>query len=211
MILVGQYDSPFVRRVAVSLHHYGMPFIRNAISVFGDAREMAKITPIVRIPSLILDDGKVLVDSGAILDYLDQLAGPSRSLTPLSGAERQEVLQVMAFATGAIDKGAGVVYERHLHSPQNLNQDWIDRCRWQLAGSLAWLEKQNKSPYFLGNRLSQADITTGVAIGYLKLRLAKDFPVATYPTLERLSAKLEATDEFIAARPSPNETMPDKV
>ena len=29
MILVGQYDSPFVRRVAVTLHHYGIPFERN--------------------------------------------------------------------------------------------------------------------------------------------------------------------------------------
>jgi len=57
MILVGQYDSPFVRRVAVTLHHYGLPFSRNTLSVFGDAKDMQKINPLIRIPSLILDSG----------------------------------------------------------------------------------------------------------------------------------------------------------
>ena len=92
MTLVGQYDSPFVRRVAVTLHHYGLPFRRNPISVFGDADKMAQINPVVRIPSLILEDGGVLIDSGAIIDYLDGLVGPERSLTPASDAERSRWL-----------------------------------------------------------------------------------------------------------------------
>ena len=91
MILVGQYDSPFVRRVAITLNLYGMKFTRNAISVFSNAKEMAQINPVVRIPSLILDDGGILIDSGAIIDYLDGLAGPERALTPASGTERQMV------------------------------------------------------------------------------------------------------------------------
>jgi glutathione S-transferase len=66
MILVGQYDSPFTRRVAVTLHHYHMPFERNTISVFKDAAKMQKINPLVRIPSLILQSGEVLIDSVAI-------------------------------------------------------------------------------------------------------------------------------------------------
>src|SRR5688500_18665845 len=144
MILVGQYDSPFVRRVAITLHLYGMRFRRNAFSVFGDAKEMAKINPIVRIPSLILDDGGVLIDSGAIIDYLDGLAGPERALTPASGAERQMVLQVMAHATGAIDKLGTIVYERTFHPPEHVAQDWIARCRSQLEGALSVLEELPK-------------------------------------------------------------------
>ncbi len=208
MILVGQYDSPFVRRVAITLHLYGMRFRRNAISVFGDAKEMAKINPIVRIPSLILDDGGVLIDSGAIIDYLDGLAGPERALTPASGAERQMVLQVMAHATGAIDKLGTIVYERTFHPPEHVAQDWIARCRSQLEGALSVLEELPKEPYFLGERLSQADVTVGAMMGYMKLRPREAPPAGSFPSLETLSERLEELDAFREARPSPNEVMP---
>lgn len=208
MTLVGQYDSPFVRRVAITLHLYGLPFRRNAISVFGDAKEMARINPIVRIPSLVLDDGGVLIDSGAIIDYLDGLAGPDRSLTPAAGLERRKVVQIMAYATGAIDKLGTIVYEHQFHRPEHVNQDWVARCRSQLYGALAVLEKFPKLPFFMGERLSQADITTGVMIGYMKLERYEGFPSTTHPGLEALSQRLEALDAFVASRPSPDETMP---
>ena len=101
MILVGQYDSPFVRRVAVTLHHYHMPFSRNTISVFGDAAKMKKINPLIRIPSLILENGETLIDSVAIIDYLDEMAGPARALVPPHGAERRKIMQATALAHGA--------------------------------------------------------------------------------------------------------------
>lgn len=66
MILVGQYDSPFVRRVGVTLHLYGIPFMRNAIAVFTDADEMARINPLVRIPSLVLDSGDKIGQSSTL-------------------------------------------------------------------------------------------------------------------------------------------------
>jgi glutathione S-transferase len=208
MILVGQYDSPFVRRVAITLNLYGMKFRRNAISVFSNAKEMANINPIIRIPSLILSDGGVLIDSGAIIDYLDGLAGAERALTPPSGTERQMVLQVMAYATGAIDKLGTIVYERSFHPPEHVALEWIARCRSQLEGALSVLEDLPKEPYFLGERLSQADVTVGTMMGYLELR-PKDAPArGSYPTLEALSERLEALDAFREARPGPDEVMP---
>ena len=107
MILVGQYDSPFVRRVGVTLHLYGIPFTRNAISVFTDVDEMARINPLVRIPSLVLDSGETLIDSAAILDTLDEMVGPSRALTPPSGTARRRVMQATALAAGAISEYPG--------------------------------------------------------------------------------------------------------
>ncbi len=53
MILVGQYDSPVTRRVAVTLHHYGIPFSRDTSSIFGDAAHVQTINPLIRIPALI--------------------------------------------------------------------------------------------------------------------------------------------------------------
>ena len=150
MILVGQYDSPFVRRVAVTLHHYGIPFERNRLSVFQPA--MADITPLVRIPTLEIDGGERLIDSAAILDYLDQLVGPTRALTPASGDERRHVMQTTVLATGAIEKCAAVVYERHFHAAPCIAHEWVARCMTQLAGALTMLDGYAKEPWYFGTR-----------------------------------------------------------
>ncbi len=91
VILIGQYDSPFVRRVAIALRLYGMPFEHRPWSVFGDADALAAYNPLKRVPTLVLDDGDVLIDSAIILDWLDEVAGPERALFPAvasSGAAR---------------------------------------------------------------------------------------------------------------------------
>src|SRR4051794_10587087 len=68
MILVGQYDSPYVRRVAVSLRVLGFAYEHDTRSVFADFDAMRRINPLGRIPSLVLPDGRALIDSAAILD-----------------------------------------------------------------------------------------------------------------------------------------------
>ena len=208
MILVGQYDSPFVRRVAVTLHLYGMPFTRNTLSVFSDAGEMARINPLVRIPSLVLDSGETLIDSAPILDTLDEMVGPGRALTPPSGAARRRVLQATAMATGAIDKAGAWVYERHFHPPGQRSEKMLARYEAQLAGALSWLDAQSRDGRLCGPALTQADISAAALVFYLKLRAAPAFPEGGYPRLAALCNALEATDAFIATRPAPNETMP---
>jgi glutathione S-transferase len=207
MILVGQYDSPYVRRVAITLHHYGIGFTRNPISVFADAVEMAKLNPLVRIPSLILDDGEVLIDSAAIIDHLDETVGPARALTPRSGAERRQVLNLAAVATGAIDKAGDIVYERHFHALGTVSAAWLSRCQGQLAGALRFLEAQLVQDWFVGGRFTQADLTTGSMLGYLNLRVPEALD-ASLPRLRRLSERCEAMAAFAAARPAADEVMP---
>ena len=55
MILVGQYDSPVTRRVAIALNHYGIPFIRDTRSIFGDAAAVGKISPLSRNSFQVID------------------------------------------------------------------------------------------------------------------------------------------------------------
>src|SRR5215472_4738324 len=98
MILVGQYDSPFVRRVAISLGVLGLACERDTRSVFSDFDAMRRINPLGRIPSLVLDGGEVLIDSAAILDWLDETAGPARALLPRAGPERRRALRLIALA-----------------------------------------------------------------------------------------------------------------
>ena len=95
MILVGNYDSPFVRRVAIALNHYGFPFERKVISVFKDFQAMLDINPLGKVPALETDDGKTIVDSRIIIDYLEGLAENERRLIPVIAQDRQTVLQIL--------------------------------------------------------------------------------------------------------------------
>jgi glutathione S-transferase len=131
MVLVGQYDSPYVRRVAVSLRVLGFDYDHDTRSVFADFEAMRAINPLARIPSLLLDDGEVLIDSTAILDWLDQAVGPGRALVPPAGAQRQRALRLIALATGAIEKIGAAAYERLMRPPALRWPEWIDRCRVQ--------------------------------------------------------------------------------
>ncbi len=208
MILVGQYDSPFVRRVAVTLHHYHMPFTRQPLSVFGDFKKMGTLNPLVRVPALILETGEVLIDSGAIIDHLDHVAGQVRSLTPGNGPERRKVLKAVALATGVMDKAMATFFERYYHTGKALSKDWEQRCLFQLNAGLAELEKQCGTPWFSDLHMTQADISIGCMIGYIKLRVPEAFPADHYAKLHRLSTHCEMREEFVACRPGADEKVP---
>src|SRR3978361_2444326 len=96
MFLIGQYDSPFVRRVAIALRLYGLPFEPRPWSTFGDADKIAPYNPLRRVPTLVLDDGEVLIESTAILDHLDETVGPARAMIADSGDLRPAALKVCA-------------------------------------------------------------------------------------------------------------------
>ena len=80
MILIGQYNSPFVRRVAIAMRLYGIAFEHRPWSTFGDADKIAPYNPLRRVPTLVLDDGEALIESAMILDYLDDRVGPDKAM-----------------------------------------------------------------------------------------------------------------------------------
>ena len=69
MRLIGMLDSPYVRRVAISLKLMGLGFELNQVSVFRGVDEFKAINPVVKAPTLVTDDGVMLMDSGLILEY----------------------------------------------------------------------------------------------------------------------------------------------
>jgi glutathione S-transferase len=198
MILVGQYDSPFVRRVAISLRLLGFAYKHDARSIFGDFDALQKINPAGRIPSLILDDGETLIDSGAILDWLDETVGPERALVPAKGAERRRVLRLIALATGAIEKIGAAVYERVIRPSAYRWPEWIQRCETQGMGAVAALAAES---WPQDRRIDQAEITTACLIRHVRLASPELLPPGRYPTLDALSERLEAMPEFRATYP----------
>jgi glutathione S-transferase len=199
MILVGQYDSPYVRRVAVSLRVLGHDYRHDKRSVFGDFASMLTTNPLGRIPSLILDDGTVLVDSNAILDWLDETAGPARALVPGRGLERRRALQRIALATGIIDKAGAVAYERIIRPAAYRWPDWIARLETQAGGAIAALAAME---WPAAAPLDQARITTACVWRYLRMSVPNLVPAGRYPALEALSERCEALPEFKATYPT---------
>jgi glutathione S-transferase len=204
MILVGQFDSPFVRRVAVTLNHYHMPYERNTMSVFRNAEEMQKINPLIRVPSLILETGETLIDSSAIIDYLDEMAGPARALTPPHGPERRKVNQPVVLALGATEKAVALFFERMFYG-ERINRDYEARMLSQIRATLERLEHDCGAPWFDDEKLTQADVTTGCMVYYMKMRVADVFPADRYPKLHALALHCETKEDFVKARPSPEE------
>jgi len=195
VILVGQYDSPFVRRVAISMRLLGFAYQHDTRSVFGDFDAMRKVNPLGRIPSLVFADGEVLIDSAAILDWLDEQAGPGRALLPRAGAARRQALRLIALATGAVDKIGAANYERLIRPPERRWPEWIERCLVQFRGAV---EELAKTSWPTGGRPDQAAITTACMIAYARLTDPAALPPGRHPSLDALAAHCEALPAFLA-------------
>jgi glutathione S-transferase len=199
MILVGQYDSPYVRRVAVSLRVLGFAYEHDTRSVFADFDAMRAVNPLGRIPALVLDGGEVLIDSAAILDWLDRSVGPGRALIPPGGAERRRALRLIALATGAIDKIGAAAYERMIRPAALRWPAWIERCLTQGTGAIAALAAE---PWPAAAELDQAQITTACMLRYVQMADPSLLPPGRFPGLEALSTRCEALPAFQDTYPS---------
>jgi glutathione S-transferase len=197
MLLIGVNRSPFTRRVAITLNIYGLPFEQRALSGFKDRADVRAWNPLGRIPALVLDSGEVLVDSGAIVDHLDEVYGRHRALTPTAGADRRAVLKAAAIMMGACDKGLHAAYERNHTPPEKLHQPWIDDCIAQVTNALAAIDAMVDSgkSYLLLGRLTQADVTAVVTERLARVGLGIDTDTQT-PRLRALTKKLAEEPSF---------------
>ena len=199
MILIGQYDSPFVRRVAIALTLYPLPFEHNPWSVFGDMQKVQAYNPLVRVPALVLDDGAVLIESHCILDYLDGLVGVERALFPATGVARRDALKIAALATGMGDKAVSLFYERRLHD--QVSAVWVERCRAQIQGVARALEAdrgKKTGAYWFGERLGHADIAVAAVLRFVGEAHPGLVAMERFPALAAHAARLEALPVFQA-------------
>ncbi len=197
MFLIGQYDSPFVRRVAIALRLYGLGFEHRPWSTFGDADKIAPYNPLRRVPTLVLDDGEALIESMIILDYLDELVGPEKAMLPRSGAERRRHLRICALASGLGDKAVSLLYERVLRKEQLAL--WVERCEAQIADVLKVLEAERAkvtTPYWLGDHIGHADIAVACVVRFTREAHLQLFDPSRYPALAAHADACEALAPF---------------
>ena len=196
MKLIGMLDSPYVRRTAISLKLLGLPFEHASVSVFRHFEQFQAINPVVKAPTLVCDDGTVLMDSTLIVDYAEALAG--RSLLPASIAARQRELHAIGLALAACEKAVQIVYEHNLRPAEKVHAPWVDRVQGQLLAAVDALETEWKEmplPIEAG-ALTQAGVTVAVAWSFIQLMVPDRVPAADYPRLVAYATAAEQLEVF---------------
>ena len=197
MILIGQYDSPFVRRVGIAMTLYGLAFRQEPWSVFGDADQIRPYNPLTRVPVLVLDNGESIIDSHMILDYLDSIVPADQALFPRAEPARHRVLKVAALASGLGDKAVSLFYEQRLHD--QASGVFVDRCRAQIGHAARRLDDDltaRPTAYWNGNDPGHADIAVGCVWRFNQEAHPGLIDPAVHPALAELSARLEALAPF---------------
>lgn len=197
MKLIGMLDSPYVRRVAISLKCLDLPFEHAAVSVFSTFEQFQKINPVVKAPTLVCDNGEVLMDSTLILDYLEALAGPQRSLMPAALEPRISALRVIGLALAACEKSVQIVYEKQLRPADKQHAPWLERVGGQLQAAYRELEQElHKHPLPQDGQLDQAGITLAVAWGFTQMMVADQLDASQFPKVQAFSAYAEQLPAF---------------
>src|ERR1700716_3467875 len=119
--------SPFARKVRIAAIELGLidniEFVPATVAPGQPNEEYSRITPLKKLPVLILDNGEVILDSYVIVEYLDNLAGGGK-LLPASGASRWRVKSDHSLLQGMLDSMLLCGYEKAVR-PQGLQwQGW---------------------------------------------------------------------------------------
>jgi glutathione S-transferase len=203
MKLIGMLDSPYVRRVAICLKLLGLDFEHHPLSVFRDFEDFRKLNPVVKAPTLILDDGQSLMDSTLILDYVTAIAGSAMTSTSPHANDHLRATRLTGLALAACEKTVQIVYERNLRPVEKQHEPWIDRVSAQLLAAYAGLETELAlgTPPLDAGRLGQAGVTVAVAWKFTQMMVPKSVVAAEYPNLQSLSNFAEQQPAFESTPP----------
>src|SRR5512140_839714 len=198
MILLGMLDSPYVRRVAISLKLMGVPFEHRSLSVFRTYDEFRKVNPVVKAPTLVCDDGTVLMDSTLILDHVETLVQPARRLMPGDVAGRREALRLVGLAMAACEKCVQIYYERSTRPEEKRHEPWLARIVGQANAAFGELDPaaRRAKPWLGGERFDAADVAVACAWRFGQHYDSAEVPAANYPALVAYSRRAEARPEF---------------
>jgi glutathione S-transferase len=200
MQLVGMMDSPFVRRVAISMHMLGIEFEHLSKSVVFGYDTFKEVNPLAKVPTLVCDDGEMMIDSSLIISHLEAIAG--QSLMPESVDEQRRALQVIAVSLLGMEKIAHRIYETEMRPEEYQYEPWLNRILEQIAAAFNWLEESvaglDEDQWFFGDEVSQADISVAVAWRFLNFSAPELAASEQRPALVAFGNRAEALPEFVA-------------
>jgi glutathione S-transferase len=202
MQLIGMLDSPYVRRTAIALRMMDVPFEHRALSVFSTFEQFKAINPAVKAPTLVCDDGTVLMDSTLILDYAQSLAR-GRPLMPTTLPERQQTLRILGLALAGCEKAVQTVYERALRPAEKQHEPWLNRVRGQAQAAFEQLEIEIARRPLAATRdaITLAGISVAVVWSFAQSMVADVLDAKRYPLVAAFTVQAEQLREFVAFPP----------
>jgi glutathione S-transferase len=187
------YDSPVsgnCYKVRLLLAHLGIPYERRGVDVVDRSNRpelLGGLNPALRVPTLVLDDGRPLAESGAILWYF----GEGTRFVPGDRYGRAQVLQWMFFEQ--YDHEPALAVARFWLSYSGQPEAFADRLEErQAAGyrALAAMERHlDGRELLVGNVLSLADIAL---YAYTHVAAQGGFDLDAYPAVGRWLARIAA-------------------
>jgi glutathione S-transferase len=201
MQLIGMLDSPYVRRVAICLQLLRLPFTHNPLSVFRTFAQFQKINPVVKAPTLVCDDGTVLMDSTLIIDYAQSLSTAHRKLLPDDPRERLRALRITGLALAACEKSVQVLYERNLRTADKQDAVWMARVSGQAQAAFAELDRElARQPLAASSEtIDQAGVIAAVAWHFTQAAVPGVLAPDGHPALQAHASAAEALPQFRAA------------
>jgi glutathione S-transferase len=165
--------SPFVRKVMVAAHELGLvdriELVRSVAAMPKPNPAIMADNPLSKIPTLVLDDGQVLIDSSVIVEYLDSVAGGGILLAP-SGVARWQALSRQALASGLLDILILWRNERE-KPPVQQTSSWLDAFALKTQATLNRFEAEpaglTDQPFNVGH------IALGCLLSYVDFRFAE--------------------------------------
>jgi glutathione S-transferase len=200
MQLIGMIDSPYVRRVAISAKYLGLDLEYRPLSVFNDLEEFRTANPLIKAPTLVCDEGSILVDSTLIIEYFTTLSTNGYRLVPEGDSQLRKTLHITGVALVAIEKIVQITYESLRRPLETMHEPWLDRLLEQLHCALSQLDQTAKSNpgWLVSDAITQADITTAVAWRVTQFIISQHVQPEQYPDLAEYSKRVEALPEFMA-------------
>ena len=160
-------------------------------------KDLAKENPLMKLPTLVTDDGMPLFDSYVICEYLDSL-NKGAKLLPAAGKERWKTLTLHAIGNGITEAGLLARYEEVLRKPEARSNEWAQGQLAKVNNGLDELESHAKD---LDGPINLGQIASACAIGWLEFRKPAG-------DIRKGRPKLFAWYDAFIKRPSLQATLP---
>ena len=200
MKLYASLGSPFARKIRVMLIEKNAPHEVEMVDLWASS-DLKQANPLGKVPALALDDGRAIVNSPLIADYVDGRF-PEPRFIPADSDQRLEVRRWEALADGTMDAAVASFYEARFHDEAKRSREYLERQRGKLDSGCAALEGMlGGRRWCVGEAMSLADIAIACHIGFITLRRPEYFPQDRYPNLTRLWKGMETRDSMKKTAP----------
>lgn len=202
MKLYASPASSFARKIRVLLIEKNVSHEVVMMNLW-EPNDYQTINPIGKVPALKLDDGRVLINSPLIADYIDGKY-PDPRFIPSDPETRLEVRRWEAIADGMMDAIALSIYENRFHDEAARSKVWLDRQRGKIDAGLAALDAfLGNRKWLVGDSMTLADLAISCHLGFIAQRVAQFFPQDRFANLARLCKTMEARESMKKTAPPP--------